>query len=207
MKKLEPILIIGSIISIITLLDIAMKNYKYRPKWDNVDRWMFIVSLFVIFRFIYDRPGFIGLGASEGGFMTGISYVCSVIFYYVIIIISGSALFTRKQLIFISFFSVLTIFWAFVFGDGWANSFVGRRLTNEPTWLFCAVSLALLATSKSYKSKNQIYYLLMMFFLGVGLFSGYRSRIFFFMAEILIIGFLTRRFMKTSVILSEEFLF
>jgi len=201
LEKFTPLLMVLGATSIAVVLDTLIHRSPYKVKLNTVDRWVLLLAVMILGRFIYDRPGFVGLGASEGGFTTALTFCAPVWFYFVIRPVIGAAKLTRKQLKFIAVFSVITILWTFTFGQHYEGIYVGRRLTNSPAWLFCAVSLALMATSPSLRLSRQYYYLWIMFFLFIGVFSGYRSRIFFFMAEILMVSFFVGKIKKTCAIL------
>lgn len=200
LKKFTPLLIVLGATSIAVVLDTLIRRSPYKVKWDTIDRWVFALGVLVTGRFIYDRPGFIGLGSAEGGFMTSLTYCSPVWFYFIIRPVIGAAVLTRKQIKFVAVMAFITIFWTLVFGTHYEATYIGRRLTNSPTWLFCAASLTLVATSPSVKIRTQFYYIWVLFFLGVGMLSGYRSRIFFFLAEISVIALFARRLKKTIAV-------
>lgn len=201
LEKFDPLFLALGVTSIVTLLDHLMHRSAYKIKFDMIDRFVMVLALLVTGRLIHDRPGFVALGASDGGLMTGLRSTLPFWYYFTIQVVVATAKLTRKQLIFIGSFAAFMIVWAFFFAPHIEGVYIGRRLTNAPTWQFVAILLTLYATSSKKIRRNLHFYILSLATLVGGIISGYRSRIFFFFAEILMIAIFIGKFKRVLLIL------
>ena len=201
LKKLTPCFILLSAASVITLLNTAKHKLANIKSLDAIDRWVLFLTFIVTLRLIYDRPGFVGLGASSGGFIASLQYVSCFFFYFVIRITVNTFTFKRKHLYWVLLVACISLFWEVFGGKSVEGQYIGRSFMNAPSWLIVA-SLVTIYATESRNNKTKIkYYISILASLAAGIFSGFRSRIFFFIAEVLVIAKLTKSFRLTCNLL------
>ncbi len=193
LERFTPLLLVLGASSIAVTFGYAINKSMYGFKLDVIDKWVAILGAILIGRFICDRPGFVGFGAASGGFMSALTLVSPVVFYFIMRPVIAMANLTRKQIKIVLVMSVITIFSSYLSAEKMFGLYIGRYFMGPSSWLFCATILTLYATSSSERRRNVGFYIWMMFFLAAGVFGGFRSRIFFFIGEIALVAKLTGR--------------
>jgi hypothetical protein len=200
LDKLSTIFLLLSASSFIYIIEFAISHAATAGKRLWEDNVIFIFAFILTARFIYDRPGFINLGMSEGGFVTGLMFVIAAWFYFTVQKIVIAAVLTRKQLTFV-FYAVLAVCVHDIM-KGDTTLFKWRPLGGSSTWMLCAVALSLLATSNVQQCRTIIYYATTLIFMLAGILSGYRSRLFFFLGQSLSISWAMKRLRVNAFVIS-----
>jgi len=200
LRQLTPILILLFAATLILLLDGTIRHSRRIIKFNIADRLIMIVAIIMTLRILHDRPGFVALGSGQGGFIPALTYVSATWFYFTIRIFVAQATFTRKQLI-RTLPILLLVCIMTVYNGSKTGVFIGRYFTGSPFWLLCAILLSLLSTSTKEQLRILGFYIVSAIFLAMALLSQFRSRIFFFAAEIFSIAYFMKRFRKTAIVL------
>jgi hypothetical protein len=201
LNKFPPMYILLGSIFILQILDRTISGERHRRALDGVDRMVLIMGLIIIARFIYDRPGFVFLGADKGGFTVSLAYIMGSLFYFTIRRVVATAVFERRQLPFIAISAVVCNIVLLLQREADSQLFWVRTLVNEPAWLLGAALLSLLITMPSSQRSMIKFYLFSFGLLALGLISTYRSRSLFFLSEILMVSALVRKLKKTVLVL------
>lgn len=200
LKKLTPILVLLFMATGILILERAVKHSRHVLDLSWADRYVAIVAIIFTIRFAYDRPGFVALGMAQGGFFRALTITSAAWLYFTVKILVSQAVFTRKQLVRV--LSAVAVICAItVYNGSKTGVFIGRFFGGTQFWMLCALMLSLLATATSVQKRQLLFYMTSFGFLLMGAFSQFRSRVFFFAAQIFSVAFFTKRLRKTILII------
>ncbi len=198
--KLTPAFILMAVSSLVIIMDTAIHK-ESRIQLNVIDILVLVLSAILTARLLYDRPGFAMLGSSTGGLISSLNLTSATWFYFVARLLFEKADLTRRQLWFALYgvlaVCVITMLQGALSGVLWA-----RYLGGSSFWMLCALCLTLIGTA-SYSNHKYLYFnVLAALFILMGLISNFRSRMFFFAAEVALVAYFTGRLKKTLVFLS-----
>lgn len=186
-------------VSLIYVLDVSIGNKKEKSRFELADRLILIIACILTARMIYDRPGFVAVGSAEGGFFKAFSYVSAPWLYFAAKKIVSDGYYTRKQLVQSVVFVLFICIYVMIKGD--RTDFFFRPIGSSPFWMLCAMMLSLFSTSSVPLKRTIVFYLTALGFMLGGIVSGYRSRLFFFFSESMVVSWMVRRFKRDFLIL------
>jgi hypothetical protein len=199
LNKLTPIFVLLCAATATQILDRAFHSLKKKPERTWEDRASLIIALILTVRLVYDHPGFVALGMEEGGFISSFTYTMAAWFYFTVQRMAAGGTFTRKQLR-LAAAAVFLIGTLVVIKSVGSGILITRFFGGPEFWMLCAMLISLLATSSSQQRRTLLFYLTGFVFLALGLISTFRSRVFFFMAEIFSVSMFMKRFRETLLI-------
>ncbi|HNR95133.1 MAG TPA: hypothetical protein PKK36_11065 [Kiritimatiellia bacterium] len=201
LNKLTIEMLLLSAVAFTLVLDYIIKKPVREHPFYYADRLVFCLGIIFAVRFLYDRPGFVGLGMETGGLVNSIYYTIAPWFYFAVRAVFARARLTRQQLWAVLFVSAITNVAMLHFAPSLEYTFWGRKVVNAPAWLFCATALALVISLRPGLKKWFLFYSISFGMLGLGLISNYRSRTLFFAAEILLIAYFAKIFKQAVIVL------
>lgn len=182
----------------ILILDRAIHFLAEKERSNWADKLVLVIALILTARLIHDRPGFIALGAGEGGFITSFTFVMASWFYFTAQRVASMGKFTRKQLQWAASGVLLIGLHDLIKGD--QTRFFWRPLGGASFWMLCAMLLALLATSTVQQRRTLWFYICSLMFMAGAILSGYRSRLFFYFTEMVAVSWFARRLKKNLLV-------
>lgn len=201
-QQLTVLLVMSLFIMAAFILDasIQKRNSAFRERWP--DRFVLIIALFLTIRLFLDRPGLVGFGADEGGFLSSFTLVLGAWMYFAVRDLASRARFVRHQLRVALPISVILLLIALAH-----MHFVGARLFirafGEPeTWMVAAITLSLVMTTQVNVSRMVFFHLCSVVFVSMGIMSGFRARFAYILAEVFAIAFASRRLKHTLLVWS-----
>ncbi len=199
-SKLGPIIPMVLVLLFFFIIDGALhRRAKIEMHWEEKAIW-FMACLLTL-RFLYDRPGFVALGAETGGITLALNYLVAGWSYFVVQWVASSAKFTRKQLK-VTVWVVLLLFMHavfMVFRSGEMS--VVRLLGEQRAWMLTAISLSLIITSRKMRLKWQVFFMTAFGFLFMAAMSTYRARVFYILLNILGIAYGAKCFKRVAAVM------
>lgn len=199
LQKLSLILMLLLAAMLVLILDRTLHFSKGGGASSWEDKAVLILALILTGRLIYDRPGFVALGMAEGGFISSFTFVMASWFYFPVKRIAQVAVFSRKQLTVASFGVLLVCI--MTVSQLKADVAFFRHFGDPCFWMLCAMSVSLLATSTKQNRQTVWFYAASFIFLALGVISTFRSRVFFFLSEIMAVSWLMKRFKRSALII------
>jgi hypothetical protein len=175
-------------------LHVLAKNEK--NGWE--DGLILALALILTARLIHDRPGFIALGAAEGGFISSLTFVAASWFYFTAQRVASMGKFTRKQLQAAAVSVFLVGIHDMIKGD--RTQFLWRPLGGASFWMLCAMLLTLFITSTYEQRRTLWFYICSLAFMAGAILSGYRSRVFFYLTEMVAVSWFARRVKRNLLV-------
>lgn len=199
LSKLTPMVLLLGAATFTILLDGTMRHSRRIVNFTLADRLISLTSMIVTLRLLYDRPGFVALGMGQGGFIRALTLTSATWFYFTVRIFVAQAKFSRKQLVNVAR-AVMVVCVITLYKGSKTGVYIGRYFGGEQFWMLCALMISLLATSTNAQKRQLLFYLTSLCFLLVAALSQFRSRIFFFAAEVFSVAFYMGRFRRTVAI-------
>jgi O-antigen ligase len=196
-QQLTILLVMSLFILATFVLDAAIqkRSSSFRERWP--DRFVAIIALFLSLRLLYDRPGLVGFGASEGGFVASFTMVLGAWMYFAVRKLAARAKFTRSQLRSSVPVVIILLIVAMLHVQLLGGSLFSRALGEPETWMLAAIVLGLVATSRANMPHMIIFHACSLMFVTMGVMSGFRARFAYILAEVFAIAFVNRNLKKT----------
>lgn len=200
LHQFTPLLLFIGALAVWTILEIPVAKTGGRMVRNWADAFVLLYAAIITLRFFIDRPGFVALGAAEGGIFNALYHVLAGWMYFAIRRVVERGAFTRRQLWAVAMFSLLgLVAFAVRFHlAGQLRIFWYHELAGAPAWMLCAALLPLITEDRT--RRHLLMFPAIFAFLGLALVSRYRSRILFFSGQIFLVAWLGRRFKQVAVV-------
>ena len=202
LQNLTPMLVTSLLLIGVMILDRAMHRFgKEKFFGGRADKAALIIAVFMTARMLIDRPGFVGMGAAEGGFFKALDFVVGAWIYFAVQRMAAVATFTRRQLKISTGIVVFLFILALIRTQLYSGHLFTRAMGEQESWMLVAMLLALISTSPVLATRTVRFYATSFAFLFMAAISTYRARALYILFEILAIARFTKTFRRTLIIL------